>query len=211
MSRVLVALRELRRAASWHRRLLAAGLAAAAMATGLHVVSPDPPPTTRVLAAARDLAGGHRLRAGDLREVGLPTELVPDGALVPGDAAVGRLLAAPLRSGQPLCDVQLIGRSLLAGYGTDVVGAPVRIGDAGTVALLDVGESVDVLAADPRGGDASATLLAAAVPVVAIPDVASDGGPLGGGALVVLAVSAELASRLAQAAVAEQLSLVLRG
>ena len=34
---------------------------------------------------------------------------------------------------------------------------------------------------------------------------------MGGGALVVLAVSAELASRLAQAAVAEQLSLVLRG
>jgi Flp pilus assembly protein CpaB len=211
MSRVLVALRELRRAASWHRRLLAAGLAAAAMGMGLHVVSPDPPPTTRVLAAAHDLAGGHRLRAGDLREVGLPTELVPAGALAPGDAAVGRLLAAPLRSGQPLCDVQLIGRSLLAGYGTDVVGAPVRIGDAGSVALLDVGESVDVLASDPRGGDASATLLASAVPVVAIPDVATDGGPLGGGALVVLAVSAELASRLAQASVAEQLSLVLRG
>ena len=181
MSRILVALRELRRAASWHRRLLAAGLAAAAMGMGLHVVSPDPPPTTRVLAAAHDLAGGHRLRAGDLREVGLPTELVPDGALAPGEAAVGRLLAAPLRSGQPLCDVQLIGRSLLAGYGTDVVGAPVRIGDAGSVALLDVGASVDVLAADPRGGDASATLLASAAPVVAIPHVATDGGPWAAG------------------------------
>src|SRR4029079_3366369 len=48
-------LRVLLRTASWHRRLLASGLAAAAVAFGLSVVAPKPPPVVRVLAAARDV------------------------------------------------------------------------------------------------------------------------------------------------------------
>jgi Flp pilus assembly protein CpaB len=209
-SRLSTAVRGLRRAVSRHRRLLAAGLAAAAVAAGLQVVSPPPPPTVRILAAARDLAGGARLTGDDVREVDMPPGLVPRGALRPGDRLLGRVVATPVRAGSPLTDVALLGRSLVAGYGPGAVAAPVRITDAGAVSLLRVGDRVDVLAAAPQGGAATDTV-AAAAPVVAVPALDSDGGPMGSGALVVLAVSPPVASRLAQAAVTAQLSVVLRG
>src|SRR6476620_2344630 len=54
-------LRDLRRAASWHRRLLVAGLLAASAAFAIDALSPPPPRTESVLVAAKDLAGGTRL------------------------------------------------------------------------------------------------------------------------------------------------------
>ena len=209
-SRLRAALRDLGRAVSWHRRILAAGLAAAAVAAGLNVVSPPPPPTVVVLAAARDLSGGQRLSPDDVREVHVPPDVAPRGALVPGDPLLGRVLATPVRAGSPLTDVQLLGRSLVAGYGRGLVAAPVRIADGGAVSLLSVGDTVDVLAAAPDGG-AATDVVAAAVSVVAVPAVEAGGGPMGSGALVLLAVRSSVAADLAQAAVTAQLSLVLRG
>jgi Flp pilus assembly protein CpaB len=207
MNRLASLWRDLRRAASWHRRLLAAGLAAAAVAAGLTTLAPPPPRTVEVLVAAHDLAGGGQLGAGDVRLAAFLPPTVPSGALRRTGAAVGRVLAAPLRAGQPLTDLALVGDSLVAGYGRGVVGAPVRIADAGAVSLLHVGDTVDVLAAAPDGGQA-ATVVAAAAPVVAVPAVDADGGPLGSGALLVLAVSPQVAAELATAAVSSQLSLV---
>src|SRR4051794_16023288 len=48
-------LSEVARATSRHRRLVAAGLAAAGVALALHLLAPEPPRTIAVLAAARDL------------------------------------------------------------------------------------------------------------------------------------------------------------
>ena len=208
-TRLGTAVRQLRRAVSWHRRILAAGLAAAAVAAALNVVSPPPPETVVVLAAARDLSGGERLSADDVREVQMPPAVAPQGVLRPGDRLLGRVLAAPVRAGSPLTDVQLLSGSLVAGYGPGMVAAPVRIADAGAVSLLRVGDTVDVLAAAPDGS-APTDVVASGAPVVAVPTVDSDGGPMGSGALVVLAVSPAVAARLAQAAVSAQLSLVLR-
>lgn len=140
--------RDLGRALAARRRLLAAGLAAAAVAFALTAVRPAPPPTARVLAAANDLAAGVRLDRTHLTTVALPSGAVPDGALRARQDAAGRLLATPMRAGEPLTDVRLVGPALLAGYGPDTVAAPVRVADAGVVRLLRPGDRVDVLAAD---------------------------------------------------------------
>jgi Flp pilus assembly protein CpaB len=225
---------DLRRAVSWHRRLLAAGLAAAAVAMAVGAMSPTAAPTVAVLAAARDLPGGLPLSAGDLHSIALPPEVVPAGALRPGDDVTGRLLAGPARRGEPLTDARLLGPGLLAGYPDDLVAAPVRIADGGAVSLLRAGDRVDVLAADPSpyssrtdpayaegdgtgrsGGSAVARVVASAVRVLTVPQ-APDGGPLGGGggyvdgALVVLAVTPAVAAELASAEVSARLSVLLR-
>jgi Flp pilus assembly protein CpaB len=197
-------LRDLRRTLPLHRRLLAAGLAAAAVAVGIQALEPDPAPTVEVVAAARDLAGGAVLAAADVRTVALPASAVPSGALRSGEVA-GRLLASPVRAGEPLTDARVLGPSLLDEYGSGLVAAPVRVADAGALALVRVGDRIDLLATT-AAGDQPARTVAAHTPVVALPrpDEAAEGG------LLVVAVSPATASELARSAVTSQLSLVLR-
>ena len=82
------------------------------------------------------------------------------------DDPVGQVLAAPLRSGEPVTDVRLVGPELTAGQ-PGLVAVPVRLPDPGMVALLDVGDRIDLLATDPQEGGAS--VVATDVPVLAIP------------------------------------------
>ncbi|URN09621.1 SAF domain-containing protein [Actinomadura madurae] len=81
------------------RRPLAALFAAAAAGLALTALRPGPPPSVRVLGAARDLPAGKALTASDLRPVALPPGAVPAGALRSGGA--GRVLAGPMREGEP--------------------------------------------------------------------------------------------------------------
>jgi pilus assembly protein CpaB len=210
-------LRDLRRAATWHRRLLVAGLLAASVAFGLQAVSPPPPHTEPVLVAAKDLSGGTRLAPDDVRITRLAPTGLPDGALRTASVATGRTLGAPVRKGEVLTDVRLVGRSLLDSYGDGFVAAPVRVADAASVRLVAAGDIVDVLAAGP-GVNGSATVgarvVAAAVPVVTIPPAGGSSlgeTDVGQGALVVVVTSSATATRLAAAAATERLSLVIRG
>lgn len=193
------------RAVSRHRALLAAGLAAAAVASGLSVVAPTAPPTVTVLTAARDLAAGQPLGPDDLVTAALPGELVPDGALVEPAAAVGRVVAGPVRRGEALTDVRLLGAGLLP-PGDDVA-VPVRLAEPATGALVRAGDVVDVLSASPEGG-AAAALVATALPVLSVPDLSDAAGE---GALLVVAASRSAAARLAAAAVTGRLSVVVHG
>jgi Flp pilus assembly protein CpaB len=206
--------RDLRRAVSWHRGLLAAGLAAAAVGVGLHALAPPPAPSVAVVTAAHDLAGGARLRPSDLRLVRLPPPAVPTGA-VSTAGAVGRVLAAPVRAGEPLTDVRLVAGSLVRGSAGDVVAAPVRFADAQSVRLLRAGDVVDVIASatlDPSGtGPVAARVVAPAARVLAVP--APDHAGLGAGqdgALVVLALDADTATRVAAATASTRLSFTVR-
>ena len=98
----------------------------------------------------------------------------------------------------------------------DVVRAPVRIADAAAVRLLRPGDRVDVLA--------GARVVARSVPVVGVPEsvtadeptegptadrLMADGGPTGGGALIVLAVPRPTAAALNEAAADSPLGVVL--
>jgi hypothetical protein len=142
----------------------------------------------------------------------VPRDALPGGALRERADAEGRILVGPVRKGEVLTDVRLVGRSLLEAYGDTLVAAPVRIADAASVRLLHAGDVVDVLAAGADDGGAGARLVASAVPVVSVP--AASGSVLGptdtSGALVVVVTTDTTAARLAAAAVSQRLSVVLR-
>lgn len=203
--------RELRRAVLWHRRLIAAGLAALAVALTIASLEPPQADTVAVLSAARDIAGGHLVTESDLVMRALPKSVVPDGALLDPATAIGRLVAGPVRRGEPLTDVRLVGPSLVAAFGVGVVATPVRVQDAGALSLLHAGDHIDVLAtpAASDGASALAVVVALNVSVVAVPAQLGASAYDEGG-LVILATTSEQARALATAAGADRLSIVVR-
>lgn len=202
--------RQLRRAVSRHRVLLAGGLAAAAVAASLSALAPAPAEAVRVVTAARDLGAGVPLTTADLVAAPVPRALVPEGAVTDTAALVGRLVTGPVRRGEPLTDVRLLGTQLLSrpptGASQDVA-VPLRVAEPAAAALVGPGDRIDVLAASPEGG-ASATTVATGVLVLSVPDLGDDPGE---GALLVVAADRGTAGRLAAAAVSARLSLVVLG
>jgi Flp pilus assembly protein CpaB len=156
-------LRGLRRGLLRRRRMLAAVCVAAAVATGLHATTAPPPATTTVLAAARDLPAGSAVGSGDVVPVEFTPGSVPAGVV--GDP-VGRTLAAPLRRGEPVTDVRLIGEELADAH-PELATMPVRLPDEGLAALLAPGDQVDLVATDPQGS--GARVVASDVLVLATP------------------------------------------
>jgi Flp pilus assembly protein CpaB len=197
--------RRLRRALLVRRRPLAAVVAALAALVGLQAMSPPDAPTHGVLTAARDLPGGTVVTRADLAWTDFAPDTAPDGAVEAVADALGRTTTGPVRAGEPLTDVRLVGGALLDGY-PGRVAAPVRIGDAGAVGLLHIGDKVDVVAADPQGAR-DAVVVAAGAPVVALPQAGETA--LASGGLVVLAVTDDTARALAAASVSAYLSVVL--
>jgi len=189
-----------------HRRLVVAALAALTAYSSVQALAPPPPPTASVVVAARDLGSGTRLATSDVRLSAVAPDDVPDGAATQISSVLGKVLAAPMRSGESLTDRRVMGPALVAGYPGDMVAAPVRIQDADVVGLLHVGDRVDVYSSN---GDQSvaARRVVAAVPVVALPSMPETGRE---GALVVLAVSEDAAALLAQASATTYLSVSLR-
>jgi pilus assembly protein CpaB len=200
-------LRDLSRTVRRHRALLAAALTAAAVATALPTLAPPPAPTVEVVAAVHDLVPGTPLTAGDLVTVALPTAVAPQGALTVTSAAVGRVVAGPVRRGETLTDVRLLGAALLSSA-AGLVAAPVRLADPATTALLHTGDRVDVLAAPTEGTATTATTVAGGLSVLAVPTTSSSDAD---GALVVLACTPLVAARLASAAVHSRLSVTVLG
>ena len=184
------------------RRLVAAVLASAAVVTGLRTVAPPPPDTVAVLVATRDLPSGALLEDGDLATRDFPADLAPPGA---AGAVAGRVLAAPVRRGEVLTDVRLVGPALADAVPGETV-LPVRLPDAGMATLLRAGDEVDLLATDPGTGDT--TVVARDVTVLATPTGVPD-GPAGGsgGALVVVGASATEAIAIAGAGLAQYLTV----
>ena len=206
MRRVASILRPVRRAVLARRRLLAALLTAVAVAAGLHAASAEPPPAVAVLVAARDLPAGAVVGVHDVRRVGFAPGSVPAG--LARDPA-GRTLAAPLRAGEPVTDVRLVGPALTDGY-PGLVAVPVRLPDAGMAGLLRVGDRIDLVSADPQGR--SADVVAADVPVLALPDTPTEVGAGGlSGRLVVVGADPDDVARIADASVRTFITIALSG
>lgn len=188
--------RPVRRAVLARRRLLAAALTAVAVAAGLHAAAAPPPSRVRVSVAAHDLPSGTVLAPGDLRTVDFAPGSVPAGARAD---ATGRTLAAPLRAGEPVTDVRLVGPALTDGY-PGLTAVPVRLPDPGMVDLLTVGDRIDLVSADPHGG--GATVVASDVPVLAVPDGPAEASATGlTGRLVVVGAEPADVARIADASV----------
>lgn len=174
----------MRRAVLRRRRLIAALCVAGATIVGLRSVAPPPPETVELLVASRDLPAGATIVDGDLRATRVPEGAVPSAVV---DAPVGATLAAPLREGEAVTDVRLVGPQLVeAAPGTTAV--PVRFSDAGQAGLLEVGDRVDVLATDPQ--ERTTTTVSYGAVVLAVPATDSADGADGAlaGRVVVLGV-----------------------
>jgi Flp pilus assembly protein CpaB len=196
--------RAVRRTFLARRRPLAAGCAAIAVIATVHAVRPSPGHLVAVTVAARDLPAGTVLSQDDLVVRGYPPGTAPAES---DPRAVGRTLAAPVRRGEPVTDVRLVGPSLVAAY-PGRVALPVRIADAAAVALLRVGDHVDLVAADPRRG--RATYAAVDLPVLALPSADDDHASAGlTGRLVVVAATPSDVDEIAGAAATDLLSVVI--
>lgn len=192
------------------RRVAAAALLAVAALATLRALSPAPPATVAVWAAAHDLTGGHPLGTGDVARLALPLAAVPTGALKATTPVLGRLLAAPMRQGEPLTDVRLLGPSLLAALPQPgLVAVPIRVADgSAAAAVVKPGDLVDVLeVADPTAGETGGPrTVASRVQVLTVPGPGEAGD---GGGLVVLAATTAQARSLAQASADARLSLTV--
>ncbi|MFC4060948.1 Flp pilus assembly protein CpaB [Planomonospora corallina] len=200
-----------RRLLERRRRLLAGVLAALAAACAVTALRPDTSSVT-VLAAARDLPGGV-LSPGDVRPVALRPGTAPEGALRPGSPVAGRVLTGPVRRGEPLTDVRLLGPGLLAAHGPQAVATPIRVADPGSARLLSPGDVIDVLAATSAwdgagGGPASARVVAEDVSVLAVPESGPESDS-GRDALLVLATTPDQAVELASAQAGGRLSIAI--
>ena len=188
--------RAVRRQVLARRRLLAALCTAGAVAAGLHAVAGPPPATVAVRTAAHDLPAGTVLREDDLGSVAFAAGSVPDG--LAGDA-VGRTLASPVRAGEPITDVRLVGAGLADAH-PELTAMPIRLPDPGGVALLDPGDRIDLLATDPQAG--GSRIVATGALVLAVPSTSSTADPASpGGALVVVGVLPSSVTLLSEASV----------
>ena len=198
----MVRLRRPRRPLHTARQVLAALLAATALVLALRPApAPSPAPATvPVVVAAADLAPGAVLASGDVAVAHYPPGLRPAGTVEDPAAVVGRVLAGGLRPGVPLTDAGLVGAGLTDRLGAGQVAAPVRPADLAVTSLVRPGDRVDVLATPP--GAARAEVVAAGAPVLAAPGREDDG-------LLLVAVDADTAARLAAAATTATLTLSL--
>lgn len=188
--------RSIRRAVLARRRLLAAGFAAVAVGAGLQAAAAEPPALVPVPVATRDLPAGTVLTGDDVEPVGFAPGTVPAGAESDGSALAGRTLAAPLRAGEPVTDVRLVGPALTEGY-PGMSAVPVRLPDPGMAELLRVGDRIDLIAADPQGESA---VVAYGVPILALPAASASTTATGlPGSLVVVGARASEVTRIADA------------
>jgi Flp pilus assembly protein CpaB len=198
-------LRSVRRAVLVRRRPLAALFAAVAVLAGLRAAAAPPPETVSVLVAAQDLPAGATLSTADLHAAEFSPASVPEGV---AEEPAGRVLAAPVRAGEPVTDVRLVGRSLAEAQ-TGLSALPLRLPDAGVVELLEAGDRVELVATDPADG--TAEVVATDVLVLAVPSASPDGSAGTGsglsGRLVVVAVPPDRVTDISAAAVTRFLSV----
>jgi Flp pilus assembly protein CpaB len=169
------------------------------------------PATVPVVVAGRDLAPGTVLTADALRTARFPAPLAPRGRAATPEGLAGQALAGAVRAGEPVTDVRLVGAGLTEQLSPGQVAAPVRLADLAVAALLRPGDRVDVLAS---GSDAArAEVVAASALVLAKTGTADRNAEVGAdgatGGLLLLAVDAATAARLAAASASATLTVTL--
>ncbi|CAA9357216.1 MAG: hypothetical protein AVDCRST_MAG29-2669 [uncultured Nocardioidaceae bacterium] len=199
----------MRRAVLAKRRPLAAVAAALAVLTAVSAARPPAPVTEPILVAAHDLRAGTTLAAEDLRVVERTREELPAGALHGAATTVaGQTLTGAMRAGEPLTDWRLLESLPADAVPAGQVLTSVRLADPAALVLLEAGRRIDLVAADPTG-EVPATVVAFDALVVAVPQTDEAAVGVVDGPVVVLAVPAETAVELADAAVRWVLSPVV--
>ncbi|NUS42305.1 MAG: flagellar biosynthesis protein FlgA [Mycobacteriaceae bacterium] len=194
------------------RRGAAAGLAG----LGLLLAVRGNPEAERVavVVAARDLGPGRPLVAADVRVARREAAAVPpDGTFRDPQDLVGRTAAGPVRAGETVTDVRVVGSRLAAAAtgDPDARVVPVRPADAGVAAMLHAGDRVDVIGAGDHGAEGaakSAVLARDAVVVMVAEQDHARFGTRSGDRMVLLAMPARSATSVAGASLNSDLALV---
>ncbi|MEV6908595.1 SAF domain-containing protein [Amycolatopsis sp. NPDC051071] len=194
------------------RRWLALSLLLGGLLTLFLPASARGTPGTATVVSARDLPARTLLRAGDLKVVGLPDDVRPQGATTQPASAEGRLLVGAARAGEPLTDVRLSGAAIPGTGDPESSTVPVRLADAGVTELLRPGQRVDVVAGAEAGREASVLASAAVVAAVGAPDSAGTRDLKTGskGPLLLLSLPSAIATRVAATSLERSLTVTLR-
>ncbi|GAA4810945.1 SAF domain-containing protein [Tomitella cavernea] len=141
-------------APGWPRAVALRRCAAAVLAVTAVVLAVRGDPASDevdVVIAAHDLSPGSEITAADLAVVRRASRAVPRGALSAADAALERIIAAPVRAGEALTDVRLLGEPLArAAAGVqDARLVTVRLADPALAEVVHAGDLVDIIAAPP--------------------------------------------------------------
>lgn len=119
--------------------------------------------------AAHDLSPGQPLTPDDIRIENRLAATLPDGAQSDTDAVSGATVAGPVRRGEVITDVRLLGARLAqSAAGPDARVVPLHLADNAVLDLVRTGDVVDVLAAPHADADASPRVIAANAIVVSV-------------------------------------------
>lgn len=186
-----------------HRRLVAAVCAGLAVLVAVSAVR-QPGVTETALVATDDLPSGHVLAPEDVEEARIPADAVPAHALVDRADVEGLRVGGPVRAGEVLTDVRVLGPGTLAGRPAGTVVSTVRVADPAALQGLRVGDRVDVVAVEAQGHDGPrAEVVAAGLEVAALDPAGGDGQ-----GSVSLVARREEALELARVALEARLSVV---
>jgi Flp pilus assembly protein CpaB len=196
----------------WARTLAARRFAAGALVILAAVVAMRSDPQgdrTEVVVAIRDLASGVELTADDVRIENRSAATVPDGSQSDVGVVVGATLAGPVRRGEVLTDVRVLGPRLAESVaGPDARIVPLPLADSALLDLVRPGDVVDVLAAGAEAGatDARPQLVATDAVVVLVSEKPKGAGS-GSDRVVLVAVGAAAANDVAAAALLRTVTL----
>ncbi|MGF0308823.1 SAF domain-containing protein [Rhodococcus sp. IEGM1428] len=191
-------------------RRVAAG-ALVALAAVLFVDDAAGDDRVEVITAGRDLTPGTVLTPADVVVSDWDSASVPEGALIDTAAVDGQTLTGPVRAGELLTDVRLLGsRTATTALGTEARVVPVHLADAGVSDLLREGDQVDVLTVevqeDPNAVPAARVLASGAVVVLVSADA---GGSRQRDRVVLLALPTNDATTVAAASLVSALTVTL--
>ncbi|MET0900677.1 MAG: SAF domain-containing protein [Mycobacterium sp.] len=194
----------------WVHSVRARRIAAAALVilAGAAALRSDPAGShSSAVVAARDLTPGVAVTAGDVRVESRLTATLPDGAAVDVVAVVGDMPAGPVRRGEVLTDVRLLGPRLTeSAAGPDARVVPLALTQSAVLDVVREGDVVDIVAAAPDDADAAPRVIATDAVVVLVS--AEPGGIASAGDRVVLvALPVAAANAVAAATLAHAVTL----
>lgn len=189
------------------RRIAAAVLVVLA---GVSAVRANPQgDRTAVVVAVHDLSPGTAVSAGDVVVETRLAPTLPDGAQTELATVVGATPAGPVRRGEILTDVRLLGPRLAeSAAGPDARIVPLHLADSAVLDLVRNGDIVDILAA-PDGATESTPRVVATDAVVVLVSAKPKGATASNDRVVLVALPATAANAVAGAALVATVTLTL--
>lgn len=196
----------------WTRTVAARRVAAAVLVllAGITALRANPRGEyLEITVATHDLSPGIELTADDVQLHRQLKATLPEGAQSDLPSVIGATLAGPVRRGEILTDVRLLGPRLAAATaGPDARIVPLHLTDNALLDMIRPGDVVDVIAVDSEQRDGRAQLLAADAVVVLVSDKAKGVGT-GTDRVALVALPAKAASDVAGAGLTQSVTVVM--